>query len=95
MRQVGLLFICEALTRTSSMMVLMSLALTGKWLAPGPSLATLPLVLVPVAMTVTTIPAAQLMRRYGRRVGFQLAALLGNAGRRPASSPYGRASSSS
>ena len=80
MRQVGLLFICEALTRTSSMMVLMSMALTGRRLAPDPSLATLPLALVPVAMTLTTIPAAQMMRRFGRRAGFRLAALIGVVG---------------
>jgi MFS family permease len=75
-----LLFICEALTRTSSMMVFMSIALTGRYLAPDPSLATLPLALVPVAMTITTIPAAQMMRRLGRRAGFQLAAVLGVTG---------------
>ncbi|MBT4098004.1 MAG: MFS transporter [Gemmatimonadetes bacterium] len=80
MRQVGLLFICEALTRTSSMMVFMSIALTGRRMAPDASLATLPLALVPVAMTIATIPAAQMMRRYGRRAGFQLAAMLGIAG---------------
>lgn len=80
MRQVGLLFICEALTRTSSMMVLMSMALTGRRLAPDASLATLPLALVPVAMTLTTIPAAQMMRRFGRRAGFRLAALIGVVG---------------
>lgn len=62
------------------MMVLMSMALTGRRLAPDPTWATLPLALVPVAMTITTIPAAQMMRRLGRRAGFQLAALIGVAG---------------
>ena len=62
------------------MMVFMSIALTGRYLAPDPSLATLPLALVPVAMTITMIPAAQMMRRLGRRAGFQLAAVLGVTG---------------
>lgn len=78
--QVGLLFICEALTRSSAIIVLTILALIGKRLAPTASLSTLPLALVPVAMTVVTIPAAQFMRRRGRRPGFQLAAVVGVIG---------------
>lgn len=78
--QVGLLFLCEALTRSSAIIVLTTMALVGRRLAPDAALSTLPLALVPVATTLTTIPAAQFMRRRGRRPGFALAALIGIAG---------------
>ena len=78
--QIGLLFLCEALTRSSAIIVLTTMSLVGRKLAPDPVLATLPLALVPVATTLTTIPAAQFMRRRGRRPGFSLAAIIGIAG---------------
>lgn len=56
------------------------MALVGRRLAPDPSLSTLPLALIPVATTLTTIPAAQWMRRRGRRAGFLLGAALGVVG---------------
>lgn len=56
------------------------MALVGRRLAPDPSLSTLPLALVPVATTLMTIPAAQFMRRRGRRPGFALAAAIGIVG---------------
>jgi MFS family permease len=79
-RQVGLLFVCEALTRSSAIIVLTTMALVGRHLAPTPALSTLPLALVPMAMTLTTIPASQFMRRRGRRPGFMLAACVGIVG---------------
>lgn len=78
--QVGLLFLCEALTRSSAIIVLTTMALVGRRLAPDVALSTLPLALVPVATTLTTIPAAQFMRRRGRRPGFALAAIIGIVG---------------
>jgi MFS family permease len=77
---VALLFVCEALTRSSAIIVLTTMALAGRRLAPDPSLSTLPLALVPVATTLMTIPAAQFMRRRGRRPGFTLAAAIGIVG---------------
>ncbi|HJP33320.1 MAG TPA: MFS transporter [Candidatus Latescibacteria bacterium] len=77
---MGLLFLCEALTRSSAIILLTTMALVGRRLAPDPSLSTLPLALVPVATTLTTIPAAQFMRRRGRRPGFALAAIIGMVG---------------
>ncbi|MEE2659030.1 MAG: MFS transporter [Candidatus Latescibacterota bacterium] len=71
---------CEACTRTSAIIVLTTLALAGRHLAVESALSTLPLALVPVGMTLTTIPAAQFMRRRGRRPGFVTAALLGVTG---------------
>lgn len=78
--QVGLLFLCEALTRSSAVILLITMGLAGSRLTPDPSLTTLPLALVPVATTLTTIPAAHWMRRHGRRAGFLTGAVLGMGG---------------
>ena len=80
MRNLFLLFVCEAFLRTASIVVLSSMALVGQRLAPSSTLATLPLALVPVAMMMVTVPAARLMQRRGRKFGFVLGAVLGIAG---------------
>ena len=40
--QVGLLFVCEALTRTSAVILLTTMGLAGSRLTPDPSLTTCP-----------------------------------------------------
>lgn len=55
-------------------------ALVGFALADDKSLATLPLAAQFIATMLTTIPAALLMERIGRKQGFMLATLLGLAG---------------
>lgn len=76
-RNIGLLFGCEALTRTGAIIVLTTMGLAGRDMAPDPSLATLPLALVPATTMLTTIPAAHFMQRRGRKRGFALGAVLG------------------
>jgi MFS family permease len=49
-------------------------------IAPRPSLATVPISLAIVATALTTIPAAMLMRRIGRRAGFIVGASIGVLG---------------
>ena len=49
-------------------------------IAPRPTLATVPISLAIVATALTTIPAALLMRRIGRRAGFILGASIGLIG---------------
>ena len=80
MKNLSLLFLCEALSRTASLVMLSSMALIGQRLTPNPALATLPLALAPVATMVMTVPAAQLMQRRGRKLGFALGAALGVVG---------------
>ncbi len=48
--------------------------IAGDSLAPTPALATVPMSLMVVGTAATTVPAAMLMRRIGRRRGFSLAA---------------------
>jgi MFS family permease len=59
---------------------MMVMALTGQALVSRKILATLPLALIPVATMLTTLPAARLMRRRGRKFGFALGASLGILG---------------
>ena len=80
MRNVALLFLCEAWTRTSSIVVLSSMALIGRALTPAPGLATLPLAIIPITTLLCTVPAARLMQKKGRRIGFASGACLGVVG---------------
>ena len=80
MRNIAFLFLCEAFSRTGSIVVLSSMALVGRELAPHAALATLPLALAPVTTMLVTVPAARLMQRRGRKVGFALGAVLGMVG---------------
>ncbi|MHA1552972.1 MAG: MFS transporter [Alphaproteobacteria bacterium] len=55
--------------------------LTGAYLlGPDKSLATLPVSAFTIGMALSTIPAALLMRRVGRRTGFQVGSLLAMLG---------------
>ena len=80
MHTIALLFGCEALARSTNIVLLTTMALCGKQLAPNPSLATLPLALAPISTMLVTIPAARLMERWGRRPGFMLGAIMGIIG---------------
>ena len=57
--------------------MLSSMALVGQRLTPSAALATMPIALAPVATMLMTGPAARLMQRRGRRLGFALGAGLG------------------
>jgi MFS family permease len=50
--------------------------LIGSKIAPTPALATLPIALMTVGVATFTIPAALIMRKFGRRAGFSGAAFL-------------------
>ena len=55
-------------------------AILGSLLAPDKSLATLPVAAMVIGTAVASLPAAMLMRRLGRRVGFLMGASLGVVG---------------
>lgn len=78
-RTVLLLASAQALFQTASVLVMTLSGIVGLQLAPDKQLATLPIALMMVAAAATMIPAAMLMRRFGRRPGFMLGALLGCA----------------
>jgi len=77
---VALLAICQALSMTSVVVLFTVAALIGKKLATEPSLATLPLALMQLAVMAATIPASLLMKRKGRRFGFVVGTLIGIVG---------------
>jgi MFS family permease len=55
-------------------------AILGSMLAPDKGLATLPVMAMVIGTAITSLPASMLMRRYGRRPGFLIGALLGIGG---------------
>jgi MFS family permease len=79
-RNVPLLATCQALMMSASSLIITTAALVGFALAEDKSWATLPLAAQFVATMCTTIPAALLMDRIGRRPGFMLASLFGVSG---------------
>lgn len=65
----------------SAIVLSMSLAaILGSLLAPDKSLATLPVAAMVIGTAMASLPAAMLMRRLGRRVGFLMGASLGVVG---------------
>jgi len=78
-KNVILLALCQALGMSCSALIITVTALIGNTLAPDKSLVTLPLALQFLTMMSSAAPASFLMRRFGRRAGFSLGALLGCA----------------
>jgi len=79
-RNVGLLAFAQAMLMTGTSLLVATSALVGLRLAENPALATIPLGLQFLAMTLTAIPASLFMGRYGRRAGFLVGISIGIAG---------------
>lgn len=79
-RNVRLLSVAQALMMSATSLIITSSALVGAALAPTKALATLPLALQFIAIMLTSIPAAMLLKRLGRRQGFRLSTILGLSG---------------
>ena len=79
-RNVPLLAACQALMLSGNSLIITTAALAGFAMAEDKSWATLPLAVQFIATMCTTIPAALLMDRIGRRQGFMLATLFGISG---------------
>lgn len=69
-----------ALLVTGNILLVSVTALIGGQLAPSPTYVTLPVALQFIGLMAVTLPAAFLMRRLGRKVGFLLGNTLGLAG---------------
>ncbi len=76
-RNVAILAFAQALFITALTVQITIASLAGHMLATTKALATLPITATVLAMTLTTIPASLLMKRYGRRVGFMGGAVFG------------------
>jgi MFS family permease len=77
---VYLLALCQALMMSSNTLMVTAAALVGFSLADDKALSTLPLALQFLATMLTSIPAALLLARIGRKLGFMLATLLSMGG---------------
>lgn len=80
LRNVILLAFCQALGLAGPATVVLLGGIIGRDLAPNPSLATLPVSLAIVSTALTSIPAALLVRRIGRKAGFILGFLIAGSG---------------
>ncbi|MEX0732930.1 MAG: MFS transporter [Aquisalimonadaceae bacterium] len=79
-RNIALLALCQAVMMTGTSVLIATSALVGRILSDDPSLATVPMGLQFLAMTLVTIPASLFMKRYGRRAGFLVGIALGLTG---------------
>jgi len=75
-RNVAVLTVAQALAASGMTVMPVLGGIVGAELAPRPGLATLPVSLAIVGLALTTVPAALLMRRIGRRAGFISSALV-------------------
>lgn len=75
MRNLCILFFCQLVSATGSIVIVTLGGIIGSILARNPAFATLPVSLMVVSVAATTIPAAALMRRLGRKTGFMLGSL--------------------
>lgn len=80
LRNIPLLALCQALMMSGSSMIIATTSLVGFALASDKSLSTLPLAAQFIAMMLTSIPAALLLQRIGRKRGFMVATLFGISG---------------
>ena len=79
-RNVLLLAISQALMLSVVVMAMALGAILGGGLAPDKGYATLPIAVMVIGTAIASMPAAILMRRFGRRTGFLTGATLGLAG---------------
>lgn len=80
MPNVITLAIAQAFAASGIMVVVLMGSLASTTLAPSPAWATAPVSIAVIAMALSTIPAAMLMRRVGRRAGFIFGASIGVCG---------------
>ena len=79
-KNVILLAGCQAMLFTNNVTLAAIAALAGFHLADDKALATLPVTVYIIGSALTTLPASFLMKRYGRRAGFQVGTCIGAIG---------------
>jgi len=77
-RNVFILSLSQALAFSVAPAVTLVGGILGSEMAPNPSLATLPISLMVVGLALNAVPAALVMQRIGRKLGFMASALLGS-----------------
>jgi len=74
-RTLPVLGVAQAFAQTAPPVVVLLGGIVGTGLAPSPDLATLPIAFMIIGTAITTIPAALIMGKIGRKNGFMLSAL--------------------
>lgn len=75
-RNVYLLFLLQVIGGSAATIVVLLGGFIGAKIAPSPTLATLPATIMIVGVAASTIPAALLMRKIGRKNGFLLSSIM-------------------
>lgn len=76
-RSITVLILAQSLGAASGPIVISLGGLVGQDLAADPALATLPVSIYNLGLALGTVPAAWIMRHYGRRSGYLLGAMIG------------------
>jgi predicted MFS family arabinose efflux permease len=79
-RNLLVLFACQIVFVSGSILLVTVGGIVGHALASDPSLATLPVALMVVGTALSTIPAALTMQRLGRKWGFVIATIIAASG---------------
>lgn len=79
-RNIPVLAFCQAMAMSGASLLIASSALVGYELAEDKSLSTIPLAVMFIAVMLTSIPAAMLMNRIGRKAGFLLSTVFAISG---------------
>ena len=74
-RNLSILFLCQLISSTGSIVVITLGGIIGSQLAENKLLATLPVSLMVVVTALTTIPASMFMKRVGRKKGSAIASI--------------------
>jgi len=72
-RNLSLLVVCQLISTSGSIVMVMLGGIIGSELAANQAFATLPLSMMVIAIAATTIPATMLMKKIGRRKGCAIA----------------------
>ncbi len=76
-KNVGILFVAQALYGASTSIVITLGGLVGHLLADNKGLATLPITTFVIGTALSTVPASMYMKQVGRRIGFMTGAAFG------------------
>ena len=79
-RNVAILSMCQAFGQTQMILIFSVSSIIGATIAPNPGWATVPITFQFVAMTMSTVPAALLMKKIGRANGFIAFLVVGSTG---------------
>jgi predicted MFS family arabinose efflux permease len=79
-RNVAILSMCQAFGQTQMILIFSVSSIIGATIAPNAGWATVPITFQFIAMTMSTVPAALLMKKIGRANGFIAFLLIGSTG---------------